>query len=55
MFMLQATKMLLTDPTVGAGTVDVAISLSSVAHIVLAAAGVALVVVMRRIESTSRV
>ena len=53
--MLQATQMLLTDPTVDAGTVDVVTSLSGVAHAVLAAAGIALVVVMRRIESTSRV
>lgn len=55
LFMLQATQMLLTDPTVDAGTVDVVTSLSSVAHAFLAAAGIALVVVMRRIESTSSV
>jgi hypothetical protein len=55
LFLLQATQLLLTDPTVDAGTVDVATSLSSLAHAILAAAGIALVVVMRRVESSSRV
>jgi hypothetical protein len=55
LFLLQATQMFLSDPTVDAGTLDVATSLSGVAHAVLAAAGIALVVVMRLIESSSRV
>jgi hypothetical protein len=54
LFLFQATQMLLTDPAVDAGTVDIATSLSGLAHAILAAAGVALVVVMWRIESTSR-
>jgi hypothetical protein len=55
LFLFQATQVFLTDPTVDAGTVDIATSLSGLAHAILAAAGVALVVVMWRIEATSRV
>jgi hypothetical protein len=54
MFMYQVTQVYLTDPAVNAGTIAVASSLSGVAHAVLAAAGVALVVVVRRIDSESR-
>jgi hypothetical protein len=54
LFMLQTTQVLLTDPAVDEGTIAIASSLSGVAHAVIAAAGVALVVVVRRIESSSR-
>jgi hypothetical protein len=55
LFMLQATQVLLTDPSFDEGTIAVASSLSGVAHGAIAAAGVALIVVLRRIESVSRV
>ena len=54
LFLLQATQVFLTDPEVDSGTMAVAASLSGVAHFVLAAAGVALVVVVRRIAAASR-
>lgn len=54
LFSYQATQVLLSDPGVDAGTSAVAASLSGVSHAVLAGAGVALVLVVRRIESDSR-
>ena len=54
LFMFQTTQVFLTDPAIDSGTIAVASLLSGVAHAVLAAAGIALVVVVRRIESTSR-
>jgi hypothetical protein len=54
LFMYQSTQVFMSDPAVDPGTVAVATSLSGAAHLVLAAAGVALVVVIRRIDSASR-
>jgi hypothetical protein len=54
LFMFQSTQVFLTDPSVDEGTIAVATSLSGVAHGLLAAAGVSLVVVVRRIEAVSR-
>lgn len=53
LFMFQMTQVFLTDPAIDPGTIAVASSLSGVAHAVLAAAGVALFFVVRRIESAS--
>jgi len=54
LFMYQSTQVFLTDPSVDPGTIAVATSLAGAAHVVLAAAGVALVVVVRRIEAASQ-
>jgi len=54
LFMYQMAQVFLTDPTVDPDTVAVASSISGVSHAVLAAAGVALVFVVRRIDSASR-
>jgi hypothetical protein len=55
LLMYQATELFLTDASIDVGNLAVASSLSGVAHFVLAAAGIVLVVVVRRIESASRV
>jgi len=54
LFALQMTQVLVTDPSVDEGTLAVATSISGIAHAVLAGAGVALYIVIRRIERTSR-
>ena len=54
LFMLQTTQVFLTDPAIDPGTIAMASSLSGIAHVVLAAAGVVFIVVIRRIESASR-
>jgi hypothetical protein len=54
LFLYQSTQVFLTDPSVDSGTIATAASLSGVAHVVLAAAGAALVIVVRRIDSASQ-
>ncbi len=54
LFAFQMTQVLATDPSVDEGTVAVATSISGIAHAVLAGAGVALYIVIRRIERASK-
>lgn len=54
LLMYQSTELFLTDRSIDSGNIAVVSSLSGVAHFVLAAAGIALVVVVRRIEAASR-
>lgn len=54
LFMFQMTQVFLTDPAIDPGAIAVVSSLSGVAHAVLAVAGVALIFVVRRIESAPR-
>ena len=52
--MLQATQIMLSDPLADDGALAVMASLSAVAHALVAGAGVAMMLVVRRIERASR-